>query len=120
MDSEHPLFTAISGHNDNDVMMSQIKHYGVFRFREGVTEPEIEECFAEMKSMVGKIPGLLEMTSGVYNSSEGLNEGFTHGFIMTFENAESRDAYLPHPEHERVKEIVVPRLERVIVFDFEL
>jgi len=24
----------------------------------------------------------------------------------------------PHPEHEHVKEIVVPNLERVIVFDF--
>jgi hypothetical protein len=26
--------------------------------------------------------------------------------------------YLPHPEHERVKLIVVPNLERVMVFDF--
>jgi hypothetical protein len=54
----------------------------------------------------------------VYQSDEGLNDGFTHGFVMTFDSPQSRDAYLPHPEHERVKLVVVPNLERVMVFDF--
>lgn len=39
---------------------------------------------------------------------------------MTFDNPESRDAYLAHPLHEKVKELVVPRLERVIVFDINI
>lgn len=100
--------------------MNQVKHYGVFQFKDEVTEEQIEHCFAEMKGMVGKIPGLLELIHGPYRSSEELNDGFTHGFIMTFDSESSRDAYLPHPEHERVKEIVVPCLERVIVFDFTI
>lgn len=33
--------------------------------------------------------------------------------------AANRDAYLPHPEHVRVRDIVVPCLESVMVFDFE-
>ena len=96
-----------------------IRHYGMFRFHPEVTPPQIDECFAEMRGMVGIIPGLLAMEHGPYDSPEGMNDGFTHGFIMTFDSASSRNAYLPHPEHERVKQIVVPRLERVIVFDFE-
>ena len=52
------------------------------------------------------------------HSDEGLNDGFTHGFVMTFDSPKSRDEYLPHPEHERVKLVVVPNLERVMVFDF--
>ena len=68
--------------------------------------------------MVGKIPGLISIEHGPYQSDEGLNDGFTHGFIMTFDTAESRDKYLPHPEHERVRQIVVSCLERVVVFDF--
>jgi hypothetical protein len=100
--------------------MSQVKHYGVFTFKEGIDDAMIANCFAEMRGMIGKIPGLLDMIHGPYESSEGLNDGFTHGFIMTFDSAASRDSYLPHPEHERVKEIVVPCLERVIVFDFEV
>lgn len=100
--------------------MAQVKHYGVFQFKDGVDDAQIANCFAEMVGMVGKIPGLLEMIHGPYKSDEGLNDGFTHGFIMTFDSPESRDAYLPHPEHERVKEIVVPCLERVVVFDFDV
>lgn len=100
--------------------MPQVKHYGVFEFKAEVTPAQIQTCFAEMQGMVGKIPGLLEMNHGPYDSPEGLNDGFTHGFIMTFDSPESRDAYLPHPEHERVKDIVVPRLARAIVFDFDV
>jgi hypothetical protein len=70
--------------------------------------------------MVGKVPGLLEFLHGPYDSAEGLNDGFTHGFIMTFDSPASRDAYLPHPVHEDVKEIVVPLLARLVVFDFNV
>jgi hypothetical protein len=97
-----------------------IRHYGVFQFKSDITEEQIGECFNAMQSMVGKIDGLLDFEYGPYQNDEGLNEDFTHGFIMTFDSAASRDAYLPHPVHEEVKDIVVPRLERVVVFDFEV
>ena len=77
-------------------------------------------CFREMAGMVGRIPGLLDFHHGLYDSGEGMNDGFTHGFIMTFQSPQARDEYLPHPEHERVKSIVVPCLARVIVFDFNM
>lgn len=96
-----------------------VRHYGMFQFNEGVTDEQIDECFQVMMAMVGKIPGLLDMEHGPYESDEGLNEDFTHGFIMTFDTPESRDRYLPHPVHEQVKDLVVPRLKRVVVFDFE-
>lgn len=97
-----------------------VRHFGVFQFKPGITPEQIDNCFAELKGMVGKIPGLLDIEHGPYQSDEGLNEDFTHGFIMTFDSLESRDAYLPHPIHEAVKDVVVPCLERVVVFDFEV
>ena len=100
--------------------MPQVKHYGVFQFKEGISDEQISTCFKSLASMVGEIPGLLDFCHGPYDSDEGLNDGFTHGFIMTFESPESRDAYLPHPVHERVKEVVVPCLERLVVFDFNI
>lgn len=100
--------------------MPQVKHYGCFQFKEGTSDTKIGECFSAMDGMVGQIPGLLDFNCGPYDSAEGLNEGYTHGFIMTFESPEARDAYLPHPVHEEVKEIVVPNLERVVVFDFNM
>jgi len=98
--------------------MSPVKHFGVFEFLPEITSAQIDECFSEMNGMVGKIPGLLDFKYGPYQSDEGLNDGYTHGFIMTFASASARDAYLPHPEHERVRQIVAPRLQRLVVFDF--
>lgn len=94
-----------------------VRHFGVFKFKATVTEKDIEQCFVEMKNMVGRIDGLLDMEYGPYNGDEGLNDDFTHGFVMTFNSPQSRDAYLPHPLHEEVKAFVVPKLDRVIVFD---
>ena len=100
--------------------MPQVKHYGCFQFHEGTTQETIDQCFSSMESMVGRIPGLLDFNFGPYDSAEGLNDDYTHGFIMTFESPEARDAYLPHPVHEEVKEVVVPNLARVVVFDFNM
>jgi Stress responsive A/B Barrel Domain len=100
--------------------MPLVKHLGVFQFKEGVTAAQIEECFASMRGMVGQIPGLLDFACGAYDSAEGLNDGYTHGFIMTFASPQARDDYLPHDAHERVKKIVVPHLHRLVVFDFNL
>ncbi|WP_373493212.1 Dabb family protein [Aquiflexum sp.] len=94
-----------------------VRHFGVFKFKKNISIEEIDECFISMNKMVGEIPGLLGMEYGPYNGNEGLNEDFTHGFIMTFDSEESRDEYLPHPIHDKVKLLVVPKLEKVIVFD---
>ena len=66
------------------------------------------------------IPGILDYCDGINSSPEGLEQGFTHGFIMTFKDAAARDAYLPHPEHERVKAGILPHVESAIIFDFEV
>lgn len=97
-----------------------VRHFGVFKFKPHITEQEIWACFHTMKEMVGKVDGLLDMEYGAYNGNEGLNDEFTHGFVMTFDSPKSRDLYLPHPVHEEVKAFVVPKLERVIVFDIDV
>ncbi len=66
------------------------------------------------------LPGIEDYVSGPNNSHEGLTQGFTHGFVMTFENAAARDTYVPHPDHERVKATLQPHIDSVVVFDFEV
>ena len=61
----------------------------------------------------------LHYAGGAYSSPERMNGDFTHGFLMTFDSPESRDIYLPHPEHERVKSMIVPHIKNVIAFDCE-
>jgi len=99
--------------------MLVIKHIALVKFKPGVSEGQIEDIFAQLKALKEGIPGILDFSSGRNNSPEGLNGGFTHGFIMTMQGAAARDAYLAHPEHEKVKAIALPNVENIVVFDYE-
>lgn len=81
-----------------------IKHVVLFRVKPGTPEAAVNDVFAELAALTTKVPGLLDCAGGANNSPEGLAKKFTHGFVMTFQDAASRDAYLPHPDHERAKQ----------------
>ncbi len=102
--------------------MAQVKHVVLLKLKNTTTERKIREIFAALDGLRGKIPGLLDFSGGPYSSGEGLHKGFTHGFVMTFADPQSRDAYLPHPDHEKVKQIIVPELDGglngVVAFDW--
>ncbi|MBM3991027.1 MAG: Dabb family protein [Planctomycetes bacterium] len=99
-----------------------ITHVVLLRIRRDVSQAKVDAVFAALADLRTRIPGLLSFSGGAYTSPEGLNRGFTHGFVMTFEDAASRDAYLPHPDHEMVKAIVLNVLDGgvdgVVAFDY--
>ena len=100
--------------------MAKIKHVALIKFKEGTTEEQIQKAFEELMDLSESVPDVEDYVAGPNNSPEGLNKGYTHGFVMTFTDAAARDAYLTHPDHERVKAAVLPLVEDVLVFDFEV
>ena len=101
------------------VTSQMIKHIVLFRAREGAAEADIARVLADLRGLVGVIPGLVDCSGGANNSPEGLAKGYTHGFVVTFDSAAARDGYLPHPEHGRVAEGLGPLAEGVLVLDYE-
>jgi hypothetical protein len=100
-----------------------VTHVVLFRFRPDLPEGSVEAVFEELRGFRQAIPGLTGFQGGVYNSHEGLSQGFTHGFTMTFADAAARDAYyLPHPLHQAVVAKLLPMLDGgldgVVAFDF--
>ena len=97
--------------------MKQVQHLVLLSFKPGqdVHAPALYAALTELR----KLPGMLDFRGGPYSSPEGLNSGFTHGFVMTFADAAARDHYLVHPEHEKLKAKFLPMIEKVIAFDFE-
>lgn len=100
--------------------MAKVKHIALIKFKEGTSPERIDQIFEQIMDMTEVIPGIEDYVAGENSSPEGLNQGFTHAFIMTFTDAAARDAYLPHPEHERIKGVLVPHVESIVVFDFEV
>jgi len=99
--------------------MPQIKHMVILKFKPETPQATIDDLFQQLAGLQSKIDGILDFSGGPYSSHEGLNEGYTHGFCMTFTDAAARDAYLPHPDHEIVKGNIGPNIDGVIAFDYE-
>ena len=99
-----------------------ITHVVLLKIRKDVSKDQVAKVFEALAGLQKKIPGILSFSGGAYTSPEGLNRGFTHGFVMTFKDAASRDVYLPHPDHEVVKAIVLKvldgGLDGVVAFDY--
>jgi hypothetical protein len=100
-----------------------VHHLVLFRFRADLPPETVPRVFAQLRALKDHIPGITGFSGGADCSKEGLTRGFTHGFCMTFEDAAARDAYLPHPEHQRLVEQLVPMLEGgiegALTFDFQ-
>lgn len=99
--------------------MPQIQHIVLFKFKPHVTPEQITELFNLFAELQQLIAGITYFASGSNFSPEGLNQNYTHGFLMTFESVDARDTYLPHPEHERVKTALSPCIDSVLAFDIE-
>ena len=99
--------------------MKRVKHIAFFKFKASTSPEQIAEVWRIIEDLPRRIPGILDLSWGVNTSEEGLSQGFTHSFVMVFENAAARDAYLPHPVHAAAVEVIVPRLESVIVCDHD-
>jgi len=92
----------------------------VFKFKPDAKPEQIRQVTDALRALKDKIPGIVSFEHGVNNSPEKKNQGFTHAFLITFENAKARDAYLPHPEHKKFGELLgsLGVMEDVFVVDY--
>jgi hypothetical protein len=99
--------------------MPKLKHIALLKFKPECNADDIALVRRNIEALPSQIPGILDLSWGSDVSVEGLSDGFTHSFVMTFESVAARDVYLPHPVHQAAVAVVMPKLERVIVIDHE-
>jgi len=100
-----------------------IRHVVLFKLRSDLDEGAATRIFTALKALQGQIPGITAISTGKDASPEGLQRGFTHGFTVDFVDAAARDAYLPHPAHQKVGAMIVASseggVEGITVVDWE-
>ncbi|MDQ3534882.1 MAG: Dabb family protein [Bacteroidota bacterium] len=99
----------------------QVRHVVVFKYKPGTTDEQIEKVNKAFGDMKNTIPGIVAFEYGVNDSPENKNLGFTHVYLLTFENAQARDTYLPHPEHKKFGSFLgeLNILEDAFVVDYQ-
>jgi len=96
-----------------------IRHLMLVKTKPTVTNEQLEHTKQAFLNAPTIFSGLKSVEWGLNNSPEHKNMGYEICILMTFADAESRDAFLPHPDHDKLKKIFVPIIEDIIVFDYE-
>jgi hypothetical protein len=97
-----------------------IRHLVLFTFRPDLGNAQLNELLVEFAALKQKTGVVLSFEAGTNNSPEGLAQGYSHGFVLTFADAAGREIYLHHPAHVAFVERVKPQLTQALVFDFEV
>jgi hypothetical protein len=97
---------------------SPLRHVVLFDFRDSATPADIARIEAAFVALRGKIREVKGLEWGTNVSPENLANGFTHCFIVTFDDAAGRDTYLPHPDHKAFVALAGPFIEKAQVLDF--
>jgi hypothetical protein len=97
-----------------------IRHILLIKFKDSAEPLKIAALKDLFESIPEKIEGVDAVEWGINDSPEGKNEGYTHSVVMTFADEAVRRNYLPHPEHDALKAVFVPLLEKIIVFDYQV
>lgn len=101
--------------NMNDELL---RHVVLIKFKEGTSPEDIAKVEDAFGALEDKIPEIKDYEWGTNNSPEGINKGFTHTFLVTFDSEEGREIYLPHPDHKAFVEVLSPHMEDVLVVDY--
>lgn len=83
------------------------------------TGADVRESAREIaRSFPDAIPGVVGVAEGPSVSTEGLEGAYDYGLVVTFVDEAARDAYLPHPVHQRFVALVAgDATTQITVFD---
>lgn len=95
-----------------------LRHVVLFKFKDSASAEDIKKVEAAFVELPSKIKQIKDFEWGTNNSPEGLNQGLTHAFLLTFASEKDRDDYLVHPDHKVFGGIVGPYIDKVTVVDY--
>ncbi len=95
-----------------------LRHVVMFKFKKDTSDADIKKVVDAFRELPKKIDAIADFEYGTNNSPEGLNDGFEHCFLVTFESEEARGKYLPHPAHKAFVDVLKPHLEKALVIDY--
>lgn len=97
-----------------------IRHVVLVRFKPETTAAQQADYAQRFQALATQVPHVRQLEWGINASPEGLDKGFTHCFLVSFEDAAARDAYLPHPTHQAFVQATGAWLAEVLVVDYDI
>jgi hypothetical protein len=99
--------------------MSSYRHIVMFKFKDDAPAAKVQGIVDAFKALPGKLPAIQAFECGTNVSPEGLDQGFTHIFTVTFASKEALEKhYLHEPSHQAFVAMLGGVLDKVLVVDY--
>lgn len=77
-----------------------LRHVVLFKFKDTASQADITKIESAFRALATvKVPQVQHFESGTHIGKENLNQGFTHAFLLTFNNEQDRNTYMAHDDH---------------------
>ena len=104
--------------NEAKASSKVLRHLVLYKFRDDATPQQVQEVVDAFSALPKQIEGIVAFEAGTNVSTEGKSDGLTHCFQVSFRDQAALDSYLKHPAHDKYVQVVRPRREKVVVFDY--
>ena len=95
-----------------------IEHIVLIRWTEQASQEAIDTVMTELRGLKGKIDVIVELSCGADFSERA--KGYTHGLVVRFGDRAALNAYISHPEHQRVvQKLINPIRADILALDYE-
>ena len=115
-----PFLVVFLGLSVGSVMAAEApyRHVVLFKFKDNAASADVKKVEDAFLALKARIPQIQSLEWGTNVSPEGLSNGFTHCFLVTFKSKSDLEIYLPHPEHKAFGSLLGPVLDKVLVVDY--
>ena len=97
-----------------------LRHLVLLSFKPETSKHDIASIEQAFCALQEKVDVISRFEWGVDISQEGLSKGFTHAFLLTFDDSAARDMYLLHPAHQAFVNQLKMSLNDVLVVDYQV
>ncbi len=96
-----------------------LRHVVLLKFKENTPAADITNIEDEFRTLAKvTVAEVKDYEWGTNVSKENLDHGYTHCFVLTFDNEKDRDIYLEHESHLAFVELLKPHMAGATVIDY--
>lgn len=97
----------------------KLRHVVLFKFKSSASSADvakIENAFRALATT--KVPQVKSFECGTHVGKESSNQGYTHAFLLTFDNEQDRDIYMAHDDHKAFVKLQQGIVDQKVVLAF--
>ena len=114
------LFSFHFANGQDKSKVGPLQHVVIFKFKETSSKNSVDSVVNAFVGLKDKITVIKKLEWGLNDSPENWHQGFTHCFILTFNNKYDRDVvYQKHQAHLDFQKILGPHMDKVFVVDYK-